>query len=143
MKLCNADDLKFLLTLWGIGFALRSGRALNPEVKNMAKENDLIVQFKAEREDIGRYFILRGGKLETRRGIHPNPEFSWVFSDAKSGFAILKAGSEEAMAQGMMEQKIRFEGDMNRGVWFNNVLKAAGDTMKKPGEIFKKKPAGE
>jgi hypothetical protein len=143
MKLCNADDLKFLLTLWGIGFALRWGRVLNPEVKNMAKENDLIVQFKAEREDIGRYFILRGGKLETRRGIHSNPEFSWVFSDAKAGFAILKAGSEEAVAQGMMEQKIRFEGDMNRGLWFNNVVKAAGDTMKKPGEIFKKKPAGE
>ncbi|MCX5866628.1 MAG: hypothetical protein NT009_03965 [Proteobacteria bacterium] len=143
MKLYNADDLKFLLTLRGICFALRWGRVLNPEVKKMAKENDLIVQFKAEREDIGRYYILRGGKLESRKGIHPNPEFSWVFSDAKAGFDILKAGSEEAVAQGMMEQKVRFEGDMNRGLWFNNVVKAAGDTMKKPGKIFKKKPAGE
>jgi hypothetical protein len=52
--LYNADDIKFLLTLRGICFALRWGRVLNPEVKKLAKENDLIVQFKAEREDIGR-----------------------------------------------------------------------------------------
>lgn len=139
MKLYGPDDLKFLLMLRGLATAIRWGRRLSAQVRNMAKENDLIVQIKAEKENIGRYYILKGGNFKSKRGIHPNPEFSWVFSDAKSGFYILSSGKEEVMAAAMAEGKIRFDGDFNRGVWFNNLLKESGDLLRKPQNIFKKK----
>ena len=139
MKLYGPNDIKFLLILRGLAMALRWGRRLSAEIREMAKENDLIVQIKAEAEDVGRYFILKGGSFQTKRGIHPNPEFSWVFTDSKTAFEILKSGKEDVMGNAIQEGTIKFEGDFNRGVWFNNLLKASGDLLRQPQNIFKKK----
>ena len=143
MKLYSANDLKFLMTLRGICTAFRLGKLVSPEMKKMSMENDLIAQFRAERENIGRYFILRGGKLQSRRGIHPNPEWSWVFSDSATAFNILKAGSDEAVAQATMEGKVRSEGDAAKGFWFLNMMKVAKTALMSPADMFKKKTEGE
>lgn len=143
MGLYNADDIKFLLTLRGICVAYRLGKLVSPEVRKISTENDLIAQFKAERENIGRYFILRGGKLESRRGIHPNPEWSWVFSDSATAFKILSAGTDEAVAQATMEGKVRSEGDAGKGFWFLNMMKVAKTALMSPADMFKKKTEEE
>ena len=143
MKLYSLDELKFLLTLRGICTAFRMGKLVSPEMRKIALENDIIAQFKAERENIGRYFILRGGKLQSRQGIHPNPEWSWVFSDAATAFEILKAGSDEAVAQATMDGKVRSEGDADKGFWFLNMMKVAKTALMSPADMFKKKTEGE
>lgn len=143
MKLYSVADLKFLLTLRGIGTAYRMGRLASSEVRKISTENDLIAQFKAERENIGRYFILRGGKLESRRGIHPNPEWSWVFSDSATAFKILSAGTDEAVAQATMEGKVRSEGDAVKGFWFLNMMKVAKTALMSPLDKLTKKKEEE
>jgi hypothetical protein len=82
-------EIKFSTVLFGLAQALRFTARTKPDFAARLKERDLTGQILARDEQIGRWYTLRGGKLTSRRGIHPKPDFTMSFKTAALGVKLL------------------------------------------------------
>ena len=60
--------MKFSLILWGLAQLLKYAAWRYPAFRARLKERNLVAQFKARDEEIGRWYAIRDGQVTSRRG---------------------------------------------------------------------------
>ena len=69
--------------------ALRFTAWHNAKFRQRLKEHDLVVQIKLQNNKVGRYYILKNGKLSTKSAIHPNPDVTIFFKNRRVAERVL------------------------------------------------------
>ena len=85
----SAATLKFSTILFGFGQALKFVAHRYPKFQERVRERDIVAQMLARDEGIGRWYEFRGGKVRSRKGIHPKPDVTLAFKTAKHGVKLL------------------------------------------------------
>ncbi len=130
------DRIRFdlMLTLLGGGLWLLS--RLNREFQEELKDRSGVAEIRTEDRSVARRFYISNGRLRTARGSHPSPDYAMVYSNATEAVEALSKGSQEAVMQAISDGKLRFEGDMAFGMWFNELLQKGGEMLKQPTKII-------
>ena len=82
-------NLIFSILLLGVRVSLGLTAMRFPFFKNRLKEKNLTVQIKLKDNSRGRYYILKDGVVSSGRGIHPSPDVTIFFSNARIALDVL------------------------------------------------------
>src|SRR4029079_13505801 len=74
--------LAFSTLLYGIAVVMKFTAWRHPAFRDRLKEQDVIGQIRIK-GGAGRYYVIKNGKLTSRRGIHPNPDVVITFKSAR------------------------------------------------------------
>lgn len=75
--------------LYGIALALRFIALLYPDFRKHLKEHNMVVQIKLENNKVGRYYIIKDGKISTKAAIHPKPDVTMQFKNRRIAHRVL------------------------------------------------------
>ncbi|MBT5416320.1 MAG: molybdopterin-dependent oxidoreductase [Rhodospirillaceae bacterium] len=81
--------MKFSIVLFGLAQMLRHTARRHAAFRERLKQKNFIAQIKVMDDSDGRYFIFRGGKIRSRRGIHSKPDMTLAFKTAELGARLL------------------------------------------------------
>ena len=81
--------VRFSLILWGLGWLLRYSAWRHASFRMRLKERNLVAQWKARDEEVGRWFEIRNGEIFSRHGLHPKPDVTLSFKTAAVGAQLL------------------------------------------------------
>ena len=81
--------IKFSTILLGFSQVLKFASRRYPRFHARLRERDLVAQMVARGEGIGRWYEIRGGKVRSRKGMHPKPDVTLAFKTAKHGAKLL------------------------------------------------------
>ena len=134
------DHWKERFQLEGILSILAGGMTLASRVNRGFREDvsqhNGVAEIRTEDRSVARRFYISNGTLRAARGPHPSPDYAIVYQDVPVALRILKKGSQEAAFQAISEGKMKFEGDMAFGMWFNELLQKLGVLLKEPGKLL-------
>ena len=119
----SAATLKFSTILFGFGQALKFVAHRYPKFQERVRERDIVAQMLARDEGIGRWYEFRGGKVRSRKGIHPNPDVVLGFKTAALGAKLLTPPInwlDQINAQ--KDFKLSVEGDDALVNWFAQTI---------------------
>jgi len=122
--------------LMGLAGSLFMVSRLNKDFKERLMERNGITEIRTRDHAVAWDFTVSRGRLTACRGPHPNPDYEMVYQDTPTAVAIFSDGSEEATMKAMMDGTLTFHGDLEFGMWFNEVLQKLGELMKKPKELL-------
>lgn len=109
---------------------------LNGDFKESLLERNGIGEIRTQDRSVAWRFSISQGRLMVARGPHPNPDFAMVYTDAPTAVEIMMKGTEEASMQAISEGKLAFDGDLEFGMWFMELLQKLGAMMKQRREKF-------
>jgi trimethylamine-N-oxide reductase (cytochrome c) len=115
--------LKFSTILFGFGQALKFVAHRHPKFRERVRERDIVAQMLARDEGVGRWYEFRGGKVRSRKGIHPNPDVTLAFKNAALGAKLLTPPInwlDQINAQ--KDFKLTVEGDDALVNWFAQTI---------------------
>ena len=113
--------IKFKFLLWALTRLLKRAVNKDPACANYVSGKDLTFQIRTL-DGIGRYFIIRNGKINSTSGLTNSPKFTMTFRDAVKGFAILSAkDSKEAFLTALHQQDLNISGDFLEVMWFQGL----------------------
>ncbi|MGN7101243.1 helicase [Ralstonia holmesii] len=93
----------------------------DPACADYVSAKDLTFQIRTL-DGIGRYFIIRNGKINSNSGLTNSPKFTMTFRDAAKGFAILSAkDSKDAFLTALHRQDLDISGDFLEVMWFQGL----------------------
>ncbi|HET8704719.1 MAG TPA: helicase [Pseudomonadales bacterium] len=123
----------FRLALWFLGLRLWWLSRFNPEVQERLVDKDFIFQFQTKDGSAGRYLIVKNNRINSRGGVHAQPNVAIQFQDADYALEAFKAQAKDQMAmmKGVQEQKIAIVGDYSLLMWFMGIGKYIGPQKKK------------
>jgi hypothetical protein len=134
------QDWKDRVRLEGILAVLAGGMQVanlrNPGFREKVAERHGIAEIRTEDGSVARRFFLSHGVLQSRRGTHPAPDYAMVYRDASCAVRVLLKGSQAAAMQAITDGKMKLEGDMVFGMWFNDLLQQTGALLKNPRELL-------
>ncbi|MCC2096025.1 MAG: molybdopterin-dependent oxidoreductase, partial [Hyphomicrobiales bacterium] len=81
--------MKFSTILFGMVQAIRLASARHPAFRDRLKERNLIAQFLAKDEEMGRWVEIRDGKIKSGAGLHAKPDVTLGFKTAAIGAKLL------------------------------------------------------
>ena len=87
--------MKVTVIFFGIAQVLKLTARKYPWFREHLKQKDLTAQLKIMDDSEGRYFTLKGGKLTSKNGIHPNPDICMSFRTAELALSILTKPSDQ------------------------------------------------
>lgn len=115
----SLGEMKFATVLFGLTQALRLTARMEPRFAARLKERNLVGQILAKDEGIGRWYQLRDGKIISRRGIHPKPDFTMSFKTAALGAKLLTPPIDWLeQINAIKDFKLNMEGDEDLSNWF-------------------------
>ncbi|MCA0241229.1 MAG: molybdopterin-dependent oxidoreductase [Proteobacteria bacterium] len=76
--------------LFALGPILDRAAKSRPTFRAFAKRHDLVAQIQLKDGSIGRWFDVRGGRIKSHAGLHPNPQVRMVFKDLHTALTMLK-----------------------------------------------------
>ncbi len=82
-------DMKFSLLLYGLLQALRIQGRRYPAFAARLKEKNFTAQMKVIDGSVGRWFTFKDGKIQSKKGIHPNPDMFIGFRSAELAAHLL------------------------------------------------------
>ena len=115
--------MKFSLLLWALGLKLRSAAKKSASFRTRLAEQDMTVQIKTADGGRGRYYTLKGGAISSTGGIAAAADVSLVWSDAATGFSIMKSEDQEVKMKALTEGKLKLEGDAMKALRFTETIK--------------------
>lgn len=124
--------MKFKILLYLLARMILQANKKNDLFKKMVAGKKLAFQIKTRNGKIARHFTVNQGKIQSKPKAHPAPDFSIVFETAKYGFFVLTSKDKNAFLQGILEKKIKIEGDFSLIIWFQNLM---GQLKKKKNTI--------
>ena len=71
----------FSTLLWGIAAAMKFTAWRHPAFRERLEEENLVGQIRVK-AGTGRYYVIKDGKVSSRRGIHPSPDIVVTFKSA-------------------------------------------------------------
>ena len=119
-----------------LGGSMQVLKRLNKDFQKELEERDGIAEIRTADKSVARRFNLYKGGLDTRRGSHPCSDYVMVYKDVPTALEILKDGSPEASLKAITEGTLKFEGDLEFGMWFNERLQNLGAILKEPRKII-------
>src|SRR2546430_10966737 len=81
--------VKFQIILWGLARLLKYAAWRYPAFRARLKERNLLAQFKARDEEIGRWYAIRDGKVTSGRGLRSDADVTLAFKTAALGANLL------------------------------------------------------
>lgn len=113
--------LKFKFLLWALNQLIRRQIKTNPECSRYIREKRLVFQIRTA-SGIGRHYEIRNGHIRSTPGLTPNPQFTFTFTSAMKGFAILSAkDSQAAFIRGIGAGDLLISGDFREVLWFQGL----------------------
>lgn len=113
--------LKFKFLLWVLTKLLQRAVKRHPACAKYVEGKNLVFQMQT-REGVGRHFSIKDGRISSRAGLTPNPEFTLTFKDAAKGFAILSAkDGKEAFLSALRDGDLVISGDFVEVMWFQGL----------------------
>ncbi len=119
-----------------LGGSMQVVKRLNKDFQKELEQKDGIAEIRTEDKSVAWRFNLYNGKLSTARGTHPCSDYIMVYKDIPTALEIFKDGSPEASLLAMTEGKLKFEGDLEFGMWFNERLQGLGELLKQPKSLI-------
>jgi hypothetical protein len=83
-------NARFAIVTYGLGKLLQLQATRYPAFREQLRRQDLTAQMKLRDGSRGRYFVFRGGRVISRRGMHPGPEVVMSFRDAAVASRVLR-----------------------------------------------------
>src|SRR5256885_15947517 len=81
--------IRFQIILWGLAQLLRYATWRHPAFRARLKERNLVAQFKARDEEIGRWFAIRDGRITSGAGLRSDAQVTVAFKNAALGADLL------------------------------------------------------
>src|SRR5947209_19223979 len=81
--------MKFRVILWGMAQLLKYAAWRYPVFRARLKERNLVAQFKARDEEIGRWFAIRHGRITSGAGLRSDAQVTVAFKNAALGADLL------------------------------------------------------
>ncbi len=119
-----------------LGGSMFLASRLSGDFKKSLAERHGIGEIRTRDRSVAWRFSISRGRLCVAHGPHPSPDFAMVYTDAPTAVEILMKGTEEASMQAISEGKLAFDGDMEFGMWFMELLQKLGAMMKERREKF-------
>jgi trimethylamine-N-oxide reductase (cytochrome c) len=85
----SVATIRFSATLWGFAQLMKHAARRHEKFRDRLRERSLVAQIKARDEEVGRWFEIRGGKVASRAGLHPEPDITLAFKNAAIGASLL------------------------------------------------------
>ena len=135
------EEMKERLTMEGLLAVLGGGMYLanlgNREFRDFLAQRQGVAEIRTLDRNVARRFLISHGSLRVARGSHPCPDYAIVYKDAAEAVAVMSKGSQEAALQSITEGKMWIEGDLEFGMWFNDLLQKTGELLKQPKNLIK------
>lgn len=114
--------LKFKVLLWAFAQLLNRKIRSNADCARYVATKRLVFQIRTT-SGAGRYFVVEDGALRSAAGLAPNPQFTFSFTGAARGFAILSAkDSQAAFLRALGSQELTISGDFREVMWFQGLM---------------------
>lgn len=115
--------MKLHVLLYGIALAIRFTALRSKTFGQRLKEHDLVVQIKLQNNRVGRYYILKDGKLSTKSAIHPNPDITMFFQNRRVAERVLMPPQDYGAAVHAGKNfQMGVTGDDKLAVWWLQTL---------------------
>ncbi len=114
--------MKLKLLLYLLAKLIIRASKKNDLIKKMTASKKVVFQIKTENGKTARHFILNQGEFQSAPTTHNAPDFSIIFADDKYGFSVLTSKDKKAFLNGILEKKIKIEGDFSLVIWFQNLI---------------------
>ncbi|HEY3426995.1 MAG TPA: pyrogallol hydroxytransferase large subunit, partial [Negativicutes bacterium] len=109
--------------LLGLELAIRFTAIRFPGYRNRLKEKNLIAQIKLRDESQGRYYIFKDGKVNSKAGLHPNPDIAMIFETAELALLLMKPDKKQLdLITAMKNFQVANEGPDELFIWFSETL---------------------
>ncbi|MBM3104841.1 helicase [Pseudomonas sp. P66] len=116
--------MKFRFLLWAMGLLMAKASRKNPAFQQQLADKDLVFQLQTLDGKVARHFIVKGMRISSQSGTHPQPAFAIAFKDSAYGFATLQAKNKQlAFMQGIQEKNIQIKGNPALVIWFQGLMK--------------------
>lgn len=113
--------LKFKLLLWLLTKLLQRAVRTKPACAKYVEGKKLVFQIQTV-DGIGRHFTIQNGKVTSAAGLTQAPQFSMVFKDAASGYAVLSSKEgKDAFLTALREELLVIKGDFVEVMWFQGL----------------------
>src|SRR5262245_1257138 len=71
--------MKFRIILWGLAQLMIFARWRHPAFRARLKERNIVAQFKARDEEIGRWYAIRDGEISSGAGLRADADVTLAF----------------------------------------------------------------
>ena len=120
-------SLIFSILLLGVRVLLGLTAMRFPFFKNRLKEKNLTVQIKLKDNSRGRYYILKDGVVSSGTGIHPSPDVTIFFANARIALDMLVPPRDQlAMVNAMKTFQMGMIGPDELTYWWMETLSLHG-----------------
>ena len=75
----DMKTLRLKATLVGLAHLFRLKAKSSPTFRAHLAKRDCVVQIRLKDNSIAQYYVFEGGKVISRRGLHPNPHATMMF----------------------------------------------------------------
>lgn len=111
------------LILFALTFVLRRTAKKYRAFRAELQKHSCVVQIRLKDRSLGRYYELRGGKIQSHEGIHASPDISMVFRDIPTALLFLKPPINQAeIVHAAKQFRVVLEGRDELVVWFMQLL---------------------
>ncbi len=115
--------MKFSLVLFGLDQVLKRTARKYPAFRARLAEKDLVAQIKVMDDSQGRHFTFKGGKVRSRRGIHPSPDVTLAFKTAELAVRLMVPPSDYlAQVDAQKTFSLTMEGPDELTCWFAQTI---------------------
>ena len=119
----SVAELQFSFLLFGLGQAFRVQAARFPSFAKRLKEKNFIAQMKVIDDSMGRWFKFQGGKVTSRKGIHPKPDVTLGFRTAELAAGLLTPPIDQlAQIEAMKNFQLTLDGPDELTLWFTQTM---------------------
>jgi hypothetical protein len=114
---------KFKFLLWALTKLLQRASHNNPAFARTLEGKALAFQIQTA-GGIGRHFRIANGKVSSRAGLSPNPQFTLSFKIPEVGYAVLSAkDGTDAFLSALRDGALVIRGDFVEVLWFQGLTK--------------------
>ena len=129
------SKLRFSVVTWGLGLLLRLQGYRYPAFREQLRRHDLVAQFRLADGSRGRSFVLSGGRVSSKKGLHPRPDVTMTFRDAQVAARILKPRRDRLeFLNAAKNSQLQLEGEGRFVTHFSNALSGIFSAGWKYGE---------
>ncbi len=115
--------LQFKIVTWGLGLIMKIQRVRYREIRDRFAEHDLVAQVRLRDGSAGRHYVFKGGKVSSKKGIHPQADVVMSFQDAALAGKVLRPKRDQLeFLSAAKTFKLEVAGKDDLVTWFTNTL---------------------
>ena len=123
--------MKFSLLLWVFGLLMKKAAKSNEAFKKQLVGKDVVVQIQTGDTQKGRHFIIKDGKITSKRGLQVEPSLGLVFKDAETALSVMTSKDKNAFMKAVQEKDLAVKGDFSLLMWLMGLVKYMKPRKKK------------